>query len=357
MQTQIGLDYTSVFAVLSELVEIGLVVINSSGKIDFASDKARYLLGCGDDLRIDSCPPVVQQGLEEVIGDVSGGATSTTKEIRFDVDGERRELMLEGHPIDEDDCSGTLLLVKNAENMRNMAADLRLSAQFRNTRRLYQSVVQDLRQPITAVLVHADVLRDRLTGVEDEVDESDIPELKSLRVIKSQISDLNRTLTLLLEEFEPAETEERGLSLRDVLNDVARLIRPPAAQQNVEVKVNTVDHAARMNGSRQRIKQAILNTAVNALDAMPDGGTLELTLDVEDDRASIGVVDSGEGISHGVLPHIFEMHYTTKASGTGVGLYVAREVIERHGGSIEVDTEYGHGSTFRIRLPVSKNDS
>lgn len=231
-----------------------------------------------------------------------------------------------------------------------------MSAQFRTTRRLYEAVVHDLRQPISAIMVHLDLLRDRL-GPEDDDAEGANPAHRSLRVVKKQVTDLSRALTLLLEEIHPSEAEERGFSLRDVLEDVIRLVEPQAAHQEVEVNVKSSDHAARMSGSRQRVKQALLNLAVNALDAMPDGGLLDIELGVASSEAVISFRDSGVGIQPDVLSHIFEMHYTTKAAGTGVGLFVARDVIERHEGRIEVDTEPGSGTLFRVVLPVSKNGS
>ncbi len=357
MEIRLGLDYTAVFAVLSELVEIGLVVMNPSGEMDFASGRARSLLGCGDDLSVDGCPREVQSTLAEIVHDVRSGAVrSSQKQIRFEANGKSHDLNLEGYPIDEGDCSGVLILVRDADIMRKMAQDLRLSAQLRNTRRLYQAVVHDLRQPISAIMVHLDLLRDRLDIEEQNGAESN-PALKSLTVIRNQVTDLSRTLTLMLEEIQPSERQERGFSLRDALEDVVRLIEPQAAQQEVEVSVELSKHAARMSGSRQMLKQALLNLAVNALDAMPEGGHVKVALDVSDSEAEIEIEDTGMGIPPDVLSHIFEMHYTTKAAGTGVGLFVARDVIERHGGRIEVDTETGRGTLFRVILPVSTNGS
>lgn len=356
METELSLNYTQVFSVLSELVEIGLVVMNPSGEMDFASERARELLGCERELAVHACPKDIQTALQEIVrGVVSGAAPSVQKSASFEVGGEERDLMLEGHPIDETHCAGVLILVKDALNMRRMAQDIRMSAQFRNTRRLYHSVVHDLRQPISAVMLHIDLLRDRLPA--DESDGKSHPAANSLRVIKKQVEDLSRALTLLLEEIQPSEVEERGFSLVEVLEDTMRLVAPQAAHEDVEVHLVTDNHAGRMSGSRQRIKQALLNMAVNALDAMSDGGTLKVAMKVVGNEAIVTLEDTGIGIKPEALGRIFEMHYTTKSAGTGVGLFVARDVIERHGGRIEVDTEVGRGTTFRVILPVSTNGS
>lgn len=356
MEARLSLDYASVFTVLSGLVEVGIVVLNSDGEMDFASDRARSLLGCRGRSDVDACYPATRDAIRELVETSrSGQRRSARKNVQFDLDGKQVDLHLESHPIEEDSCTGVLVLVKDAENMRKMATDLGLAAQLRNTRRLYHAVVQHLKQPISVVLLHADMIKDALPP-EDAGD--DPPKgVRSVEIIRSQINELNHSLTLLLEEIAPSDTEERGFSLRDVLKDVTRLILPSASRQDVEIDLRCGEHAARLNGYRQRVKQALLNVAVNALDAMPDGGKLTLELKVSGSLAEVSIHDSGKGIDPDVIDHIFEIHYTTKDTGTGVGLYVARDVISKHGGDIQVDTVPDRGSTFRVVLPVSENGS
>lgn len=356
MEAKLALDYGSVLSVLSGLVEVGLVVVNGDGELDFASDRARTLLGCEGHLSLESCYPAARDAIRDAIHSIEPHDQDfSRRQIQFEADGVRREISLEAHPIDEDACSGYLVLVKDEDNMRKMATDLGLAAQFRNARRLYRAVVQDLKQPISAVMLHADLVRERVSPSDGNTEPS--TEARSLGIIKSQITELNHALTLLLEEIEPADTEERGFSLRDVIDDVRRLVEPLAASQAVELDVSVSEHAARLSGNRQRVKQAILNLAVNALDAMPEGGILRIDLTVSGDQAEIVVADTGVGIPPEVVPHIFEMHFTTKETGTGVGLYVARDVIKKHGGHITLDTSGARGTTFRVALPVSENGS
>lgn len=356
MKTQIGLRYASVFAVLSELVDIGIVVLNEAREIDFASGRARALLGCDKEAGIAGCPSEVQRAIEELIDQVSpASSTSAKSEVRYKRNGRSYRLHLEAHPVDEADCTGVLLLVRDVERMRKLATDIRLSAQFRNTRRLFPAVADDLKQPITAILLHLDLLREVLDK-EETTDGQPAPGMRSVRIIKEQVTELHRALNLLSEEIYPAETEERGFSLRDVLQDVIRLIEPQAASQNVVLDTDLGGHAARMSGSRQRVKQALLNLAVNGLDAMPQGGKLRLSLTVDRGVATIRMCDSGSGIEPEVLPHIFEMHYTTKESGTGAGLFVAREVFVRHSGHIVIEETSEDGTCVRATLAVSDNN-
>ena len=341
----------AIIAVLSELLEIGLVIFNGSGEMEFASPRGRELLGCGSRLELSYCYPGARDAVRDVITRSSAEPGMVVrKEARFVVSETERDVSIEAYPIEGEGCRGFLLIVRDEGNVRRVAADLQLNAELRNTRRLFETVMSDLKQPISAALVHLELLKGFIN-----VDGSDAESgaLRSWSAIRSQVSELNRMLTLLLEEISPATTEERGFSLRDVLQDVARLVAPQGARQNVVVELTVSSHAARLNGSRQLVKQAILNVAWNALESMPSGGTLRMELEVDDDHGTIRISDTGTGIDPDALPRIFEVDYTTKEGGArGIGLHIAREVIQKHEGEIAVHTKKGRGTEVRIRLPV-----
>jgi len=105
------------------------------------------------------------------------------------------------------------------------------------------------------------------------------------------------------------------------------------------------------------MKQALTNIGINALEAMPDGGELELRLEGVDSKAIITIADTGPGIPPDLMNKIFAMHFTTKKSGSGIGLYVARAVVESSGGELQVSSEAGRGAAFRIELPPSSRGS
>jgi signal transduction histidine kinase len=104
---------------------------------------------------------------------------------------------------------------------------------------------------------------------------------------------------------------------------------------------------------RDQIKQSVLNIAINGLEAMPEGGTLGLELEREDGRARILVSDTGPGIPPELKDRIFDMHFTTKESGTGIGLYVARSMFEAQGGTVRTASTGPEGTTFELLLPLA----
>ena len=107
-----------------------------------------------------------------------------------------------------------------------------------------------------------------------------------------------------------------------------------------------------------RVNQVFLNLLLNALDAMPDGGCLRVSTGCDDNLVWVWVAftDTGRGIPPDALSHVFDPFYTTKSEGLGLGLYITRNIVEEHGGHIEVDSAMGEGTTFTVWLPVSKDD-
>jgi signal transduction histidine kinase len=142
------------------------------------------------------------------------------------------------------------------------------------------------------------------------------------------------------------------LDVVGLIRDVATLLGPQAAHQGVEFDARLPGSPLWLTGHRDRLKQAFLNLATNALEAMPTGGRLSVAVESQNGSVSVAVRDTGPGIPADILGKIFNMYYTTKDGGTGIGLHVARSVVEAHGGEIEVDTGPGAGTCFHISLPV-----
>jgi len=142
------------------------------------------------------------------------------------------------------------------------------------------------------------------------------------------------------------------VELREVVVDLEQLLGPQCRRRPVKLTTQLPESEVRVQATRDALKQALINLSVNALEAMPEGGNLELRLDRIDSRAVLSVTDTGPGVPLDIREKIFSMHFTTKGSGTGIGLYVARNVAESSGGNLRVDSEPGQGARFEIELPV-----
>jgi signal transduction histidine kinase len=173
-----------------------------------------------------------------------------------------------------------------------------------------------------------------------------------LDVLREELERLDRSLVGLLAETTPAGSGREEFDVRATILEIERLLQPQARLQHVALEAMLPGTAVRIAGQRDRLKQAILNVAINALDAMSEGGELEMTLEALPEAAEVRIRDTGPGIPEGTLDRIFDMHYTTKTTGTGIGLYLARAIVEAHGGEISVENRSGRGSQFKLRLPA-----
>ena len=140
--------------------------------------------------------------------------------------------------------------------------------------------------------------------------------------------------------------------MRGLVQDLEALLAPQAKRQRVALTTQLPAEPVTLVGQADRLKQAMLNILINALEAMPEGGSLAIAVEQNAGTAHVTVRDSGPGIPTALIGAIYDMHFTTKSGGTGVGLYVARSVVQSHGGTIDVESHGEAGTTFTLTLPL-----
>jgi signal transduction histidine kinase len=176
--------------------------------------------------------------------------------------------------------------------------------------------------------------------------------MKHIGVLNEEIRRLDRQVRTLLSHTAPPSPVRQELDLRGLLSDLEALLAPQAKRQKVDLTTRLPDQPVTLVGHADRLKQAILNILINALEAMPDGGALTIELEKQNGAARLTVRDSGPGIPPTLLGAIYDMHFTTKSGGTGVGLYVAHSVVQSHEGSIDVKSSPEQGTTFTVTIPL-----
>ncbi|MDH4246166.1 MAG: ATP-binding protein, partial [Nitrospira sp.] len=149
--------------------------------------------------------------------------------------------------------------------------------------------------------------------------------------------------------------ERRPLDLQKAIEESVEIFRERLAKNRIHVEMDLVDPCPLVLGDADQMNQVLINLIMNAVHAMPDGGTLSIGLAREKDFVKLTVADTGHGIPHEVVKKIFEPFFTTKefGKGTGLGLTVVKGIIEEHQGSIAVESEEGKGTRFRVLLPVT----
>lgn len=204
-------------------------------------------------------------------------------------------------------------------------------------------------------MIHLDLLRESIAaqGAPKEGKEG---AAQYVVVLREELERLNRSLSDVLTQTLPPTDQRERFDLRDALRELGTLLAPQARRQGVAFRIRLPDSPVVLVGFRDRLKQSFLNIAVNALEAMPAGGQMSLEMDVEESHAAIRVSDTGRGIPQDALLHIYERDFTTKGTGSGIGLYVARALVELHGGEIRVLSQEDRGTRVEVRLPIVPRD-
>ncbi len=333
---------------LSLVLDVGVLLVEAPHRLEFANARACALLGCADaaelERRWSDMLPLLAPAL----------APAERRASRLDLEvtaaSGPRSVRCQIYALGEEAHQVLLFLLRDRVMLDALETDLLLASQLRALTRVYQAVTHDLKAPLNAMVLNLDLLQSALRRGGGAAEAAATEQL--LDVLRAELERLDRSLLALLAETTPAASGREVFDARAMVQEIERLLQPQARLQNVALEAHLPGTALRIAGQRDRLKQAILNVAINALEAMSDGGALALRLEALPEHAEVSIADNGPGIPQEVLGHIFDMHFTTKASGTGIGLYVARSIVEAHGGEISVGSAPGRGSEFRLRMPA-----
>jgi len=228
---------------------------------------------------------------------------------------------------------------------------LLLAAQMRSLSHLYHGVVHDLKSPLNALVVNLELLRSSLTPDTPQAERQQ----RYASVLREELQRLNRSVESLLAAAAPPGAEHGRFDLGDVLDELVALVEPQARHQGVRVEI-AQDRQGRsplpVEGYRDRIKHALLAVAVNALEAMPEGGTLSLAAASQGGRARVAITDTGPGVAPEARDRLFERGVSTKEGHAGIGLFVAQQVVNSSRGSIQLSSIPDTGSRFEVLLPL-----
>lgn len=208
------------------------------------------------------------------------------------------------------------------------------------------SFVHGIRNPLGIISGSAETLKKKIPEpVQSEM----------IQFIREESERINRMLTNFLEFAKPKPPTFQEVNLKDILRRTVDLISIPARERGVQVVQEYPQDKVSLFLDPEQIHEAIVNLELNALEAMPAGGTLRITLTPKENKdVIIRVSDTGVGIPAGRESKIFDPFFTTKEQGTGLGLTIVHTVVKNHGGTISVANNDGGGATFTISLPVPK---
>ncbi len=232
-------------------------------------------------------------------------------------------------------------------DLKSIQEQLRKTERIAELGTLASGMAHEIGTPMNVILGRAEYLLQRT---------ADEGMKKGLATIVTQIERITKVMNQLLAFARRKTPERRAVDLGEIVEDSLEMFQERIAHSRITVEKAIEADIPSVQADRDQLIQVLINLMVNSLHAMPDGGTLRLSLNRERGHVCLGVSDTGHGMPEETRSKVFEPFFTTKdfGKGTGLGLTVAKGIIEEHGGTITVESVVGKGSTFWIRLPVDR---
>ena len=247
----------------------------------------------------------------------------------------------------------TDMIVQDITDEIRKESRLRRSESLASMTTMAAGIAHEIKNPLAAMKIHLQLMRKAMQK-KGAIDLENAE--RYLSVVDEEIDHLNSIAVDFLFAVRPMDIELRLGSINDVIDDLTVFLSPEATDKKIKIVAETEKFMPRIEFDSRYMRQCLLNIAENAFAAMPGGGTLSISTRLDGDYEVIRIEDTGTGIDSEHLEKIFEPYFTTKASGTGLGLTVVYKVIKEHKGDIFVSSEPGKGTVFTIKLPVPSTE-
>jgi signal transduction histidine kinase len=207
-------------------------------------------------------------------------------------------------------------------------------------------VAHEVKNPINAIVLHLQLLRNKLAEQEPDT-------RRHMDIIDSEIRRLDRVVQTLVDFTRPRDLHLEEVDLRRLMEEVAQLAAPDAEQHGVTIERHMPEQPLPIKIDVDLVKQAFLNVVINGVQAMPQGGLLTISAKRENNAVLAEVQDQGGGIPKEMHDKVFELYFTTKKDGSGIGLAQTYQVLQWHYGSVDFESVDGQGTVFRFHIPAS----
>jgi hypothetical protein len=244
------------------------------------------------------------------------------------------------------ETSGMLIRLRDPEATRQIGRQLQTADRLSAISRLTSGVAHEVKNPLNAILMHVELAKIKLAHGDYDLN-------PQMEVLTNEILRLDRVVKTFLDFTRPVQLNLADVPLADFVNELADLARPQAAANSIEVTVENSTEPVSITIDPDLFKQAVLNIVVNAIEAMPEGGRLGFWSGIVGDQAEIRISDTGSGIADELRDKIYNLYFTTKQQGSGIGLSMTFRIVQLHDGTIDFASEAGKGTTFSLRLPVA----
>lgn len=339
-------------------LEDAVAVVNTKGELVFANTAFRSTVpglgetpegaALGDDFPYRHLVArVVESG--ESLGPLAVDVTTPDGTVQQSVT---------AHPLSEATGRpmGVMVVARNLSYLHQVANTLSYSRKLAALNRLLAGVAHEVKNPLNAMTIHLELLKQKLRASGEggaEPPTVDVPPvMPHVSIIGAEIRRLDEVVQGFLKFSRPEELLLQPVELYGLLQEVGEVMGPQAHAAGVTIVNECQPSVPKVSGDRNMLRQAFLNLALNACQAMPQGGVLRFAAGPDGSRfVVVEVADTGVGINPEHMEKLFDLYFSTKDKGSGLGLSMVYRTVHLHDGSIEVESVPGSGATFRLRLP------
>jgi signal transduction histidine kinase len=358
------------FASVMDNLEDAMALFSPRGELMFSNSSMRALLpslvsssgSSQDSVALLPADNPVRQLVERALaGRKSQGPVSIALGAHGEGEAEPAERLLMCHAIEDTSGRflGTMLVARNLGFLSHVHSTLNYSRKLAALGRLMAGVAHEVKNPLNAMTIHLELLKQKLGAIREPITvpapsggSRNLDLTKHVKVIGDEIRRLDQVVVGFLKFARPDELRLQPVQLSTIISEVVSMSTPEAEQRGVTIKVECASTLPDINADPGMLQQAVLNLALNACQAMPNGGTLKLACrPASRRRVEIDVEDTGVGIAPEHLGKIFDLYFTTKATGTGIGLSMVYRIVQLHDGEVEVESIPGRGTKFRLLFP------
>ncbi|MFZ3330060.1 MAG: ATP-binding protein [Candidatus Acidiferrales bacterium] len=352
-------DVREIFSTLRENLdqvmsglEDGLLLFNANGYTVLVSPSVEKFLGVPpEELRGRRASEIFPAGhpMREALG-IRGDQIGVVENAEVTLDGPNgpQRIGLSAQVIREHGSPmGSLVTLRDVESLERIGSQLHVSERLAALGRVTAGVAHEVKNPLNSMRLWLEVLKANMP-VDPEPQQA-------VKMLDSEIDRLDRAVKTFLNFTRPVELKLEETDLRILLDEVLDAARPAISKAGIELRVELPSQFPGVLVDSQLIHQAVLNLLLNACDFTSAGGRITLSLRRNGEFAVIAVSDSGKGISLEDQKKIFQLFFTTRPGGTGIGLANTFRFVQLHNGRIEFDSEPGRGTTFRLELPLARS--
>lgn len=326
----------------------GLLALDPDGRVVKANRQARDLFALTGEVEGKTLSEVMGDEGVRLLERLNGGETLLEEPIDTVDDQDRRlPLKISASSLEGADGVrlGSVLVLRDLRDLRAMEEQLERSRRHAALGQMAAGIAHEIRNPLGTLRGFAEYfsdLRELDAGAGEYAD-----------LMMDEVDRLNRNVSALLQYARPREPERQNLPLEPLLEKCLRLVETEAEDHSVSLALSIDQELDRVQLDPDLITQVILNLVQNAFNACTPGDQVSLEAEMENDRLILTVADTGQGMTSEVRQKMFDPFFTTRKTGTGLGLAVVHQIVDAHGGTIEVDSAPGEGTEIRMFFPMS----